>query len=55
MNFFATLNYSSANEDGLTELKALDISKSDRVGCNYREWGPCFTYAYRKPLSCLCL
>ena len=33
MNFFETLNYSSANEDGLTELKALDISKNDRIGC----------------------
>jgi len=33
VSFFTTLNYSSCNEDGLTELKALDISPSDSVCC----------------------
>lgn len=33
MGFFTSLNYSSANEDGLTELKALHISRHDSVGC----------------------
>jgi S-adenosylmethionine-diacylglycerol 3-amino-3-carboxypropyl transferase len=33
VSFFNTLNYSSCNEDGLAELKALDISPSDSVCC----------------------
>ena len=33
MSFFNTLNYSSCNEDGLAELKALDISSSDSICC----------------------
>lgn len=33
MSFLRTLNYSSCNEDGLTELRALDVSQGDVVGC----------------------
>lgn len=33
MQFFSTLNYSSCNEDGATELAALDIKSGDRVAC----------------------
>jgi S-adenosylmethionine-diacylglycerol 3-amino-3-carboxypropyl transferase len=33
VSFFNTLNYSSCNEDGLAELKALDISSSDSICC----------------------
>jgi len=33
VSFFNTLNYSSCNEDGLAELKALAISPSDSVCC----------------------
>ena len=33
MSFFSTLNYSSCNEDGLAELRALDVSPGDVVGC----------------------
>lgn len=33
MSFFSTLNYSSCNEDGATELAALDIKPGDRVAC----------------------
>ena len=33
MSFFHTLNYSSCNEDAITELKALDINENDVVGC----------------------
>lgn len=33
MPFFSTLNYSSCNEDGATELAALDIKHGDRVAC----------------------
>lgn len=33
MRFFHTLNYSSCNEDGLTELRALAVSPGDHVCC----------------------
>lgn len=33
MSFFNTLNYSSCNEDGLAELRALDVSPGDTVCC----------------------
>lgn len=33
MSFFHTLNYSSCNEDGLTELRALDVQPGDHVCC----------------------
>jgi S-adenosylmethionine-diacylglycerol 3-amino-3-carboxypropyl transferase len=33
MAFFNTLNYSSCNEDGLTELRALNITANDDVCC----------------------
>lgn len=33
MSFFTTLNYSSCNEDGETELRALDVGPGDVVGC----------------------
>lgn len=33
MPFFQTLNYSSCNEDGLTELRALDLAQGDHVCC----------------------
>ena len=33
MSFFHTLNYSSCNEDGLTELRALDVKPGDHVCC----------------------
>ena len=33
MRFFHTLNYSSCNEDGLAELRALDIASGDDVCC----------------------
>lgn len=33
MHFFSTLNYSSCNEDGATELKALAITQGDRIAC----------------------
>lgn len=33
MPFFTTLNYSSCNEDGMTELRALDIVPGDDVCC----------------------
>ncbi|MCL1856521.1 MAG: BtaA family protein, partial [Kiritimatiellaeota bacterium] len=33
MAFFHTLNYSSCNEDGLAELRALDIAPGDDVCC----------------------
>lgn len=33
MSFFTTLNYSSCNEDGLAELRALDVAPGDHVCC----------------------
>ncbi len=33
MPFFQTLNYSSCNEDGLTELRALKLAPADHVCC----------------------
>jgi len=33
MSFFNSLNYSSSNEDGYSELKALDITQGDNVAC----------------------
>ena len=33
MSFFTTLNYSSCNKDGLTELRALDVSPGYTVCC----------------------
>jgi MoaA/NifB/PqqE/SkfB family radical SAM enzyme len=33
MSFFETLNYSSCNEDGLTELRAMELGAGDHVGC----------------------
>ena len=33
MQFFDTLNYSSCNEDGAAELRALGVSSGDRVCC----------------------
>ena len=33
MNFFNTLNYSSCNEDGWAELRALDVARGDDVCC----------------------
>jgi S-adenosylmethionine-diacylglycerol 3-amino-3-carboxypropyl transferase len=33
MHFFHTLNYSSCNEDGFAELRALDIRPGDHVCC----------------------
>lgn len=33
MSFFRTLNYSSCNEDGQAELRALDLLPGDVVGC----------------------
>ncbi|EGF89938.1 S-adenosylmethionine:diacylglycerol 3-amino-3-carboxypropyl transferase [Asticcacaulis biprosthecium C19] len=33
MNFFTSLNFTSSNEDGETELRALDIRQGERVLC----------------------